>query len=217
VNRADRKRRAYFDRGMAGLRASYDIPADWPDAIYACPLCRRAFTAEALDLRLLTLEDVPPKSVGGRPITLTCKTCNNWSGTTLDPSVKQSAEIATLIKAMAGEGSASQAGSMTIAGQILRGKLNATPGRLFFENDPRRHDPAAFAALEAIFSRGIIPTSFHYRAARPHSSWLAGVGTVRIAYLAAFAKFGYRYAFSSHLDVSVSRQGARDRVLAQLC
>jgi hypothetical protein len=52
-----------------------------------CPLCFEVFFEKDLDDKLknhLTLEDMPPKSLGGKPLALTCKSCNNKSGHELD-------------------------------------------------------------------------------------------------------------------------------------
>ncbi|MBS1556719.1 MAG: hypothetical protein JSU09_17505 [Bacteroidetes bacterium] len=54
---------------------------------YICPLCFDTFLQKDLDSRLenfLTLEDIPPKSLGGKPLALTCKKCNSRSGHELD-------------------------------------------------------------------------------------------------------------------------------------
>jgi hypothetical protein len=54
---------------------------------YICPLCFDAFFEYDLSQRSnnpLTLEDVPPKSLGGNPKVLTCKKCNSKSGHELD-------------------------------------------------------------------------------------------------------------------------------------
>lgn len=54
---------------------------------YICPLCFDVFFEKDLDLTLenhLTLEDIPPKSLGGNPKALTCKNCNSKSGKELD-------------------------------------------------------------------------------------------------------------------------------------
>jgi hypothetical protein len=52
---------------------------------YICPICNQIFSSELLiqtddNLNPLTLEDVPPKKLGGKPILLTCKNCNNEIG-----------------------------------------------------------------------------------------------------------------------------------------
>jgi hypothetical protein len=52
-----------------------------------CPLCMDIFFVSDLDSTLknyLTIEDVPPVSLGGTPKTLTCKKCNSTSGYELD-------------------------------------------------------------------------------------------------------------------------------------
>lgn len=101
---------------------------------------------------------------------------------------------------MGGEGAAADAGSMTIAGLTFRGTLHAREGRLFFEANPRLYDPANFDKLGALFTHGFPPSlSFDYQTKRPYDVWRAGLSMLRIGYLAAFAKFGYRYCFSPHL------------------
>jgi len=50
---------------------------------YVCPLCRDAFERSEIESKL-SVEHVPPSSVGGRPVALTCKRCNNTAGTLLD-------------------------------------------------------------------------------------------------------------------------------------
>lgn len=60
-----------------------------PDFIngYICPLCFDVFFEKDLDITLsnhLTLEDIPPEKLGGKPRALTCKSCNSKSGHKLD-------------------------------------------------------------------------------------------------------------------------------------
>lgn len=54
---------------------------------YICPLCFKVFFEADLDdtkPNHLTFEDIPPVSLGGKPLALTCKTCNSRSGHELD-------------------------------------------------------------------------------------------------------------------------------------
>lgn len=54
---------------------------------YICPICLEHFSPKDLNQKLpnpLTLEDAPPKSLGGKANTLTCKKCNNNLGTQID-------------------------------------------------------------------------------------------------------------------------------------
>ncbi len=67
----------WFQRGAAALASILPARAG---VGYACPLCLRAST----DMRLFTAEDVPPRRVGGKPLVLTCKNCNDYGGHQLD-------------------------------------------------------------------------------------------------------------------------------------
>lgn len=57
------------------------------DDIYICPLCLKFFDKESLNKdssSLLTIEHSPPKSIGGKPVCLTCKECNSIGGYAID-------------------------------------------------------------------------------------------------------------------------------------
>ncbi len=56
-------------------------------AFYICPICTDKFYEEDLSSysnNMLTLEDAPPKSLGGTADSLTCKRCNSICGHTID-------------------------------------------------------------------------------------------------------------------------------------
>ena len=54
----------------------------------SCPICLRAFTKEDVEIgENVTLEHVPPKSLGGQVRCLTCANCNASAGRTIDQAV----------------------------------------------------------------------------------------------------------------------------------
>jgi HNH endonuclease len=55
---------------------------------YACPLCRTLWVEDAIDAGMVTLEHVPPASMGGKGIVLTCERCNSPAGGTIDAAVR---------------------------------------------------------------------------------------------------------------------------------
>ena len=86
-------RERWFVEGAAALRrhlAAIGRAEDLPPTgeYYACPCCLRAYGRDAPSDGTLTYEDVPPKSVGGRWLVLTCKQCNNTAGTRLDAQAR---------------------------------------------------------------------------------------------------------------------------------
>ena len=76
-------RRIWFERG-AWAGSLY-----WPDlvGVYICPQCSTPYERGALDARTLTREHVPPESLGGKRLVLTCQRCNSTSGSALDAAM----------------------------------------------------------------------------------------------------------------------------------
>src|SRR5439155_25942538 len=60
-----------------------------PPQSYACPLCRAVFSLTDLEAKVLTREHVPPASIGGREMVLTCRPCNNRAGSTFDAHLER--------------------------------------------------------------------------------------------------------------------------------
>src|SRR5687768_7531003 len=78
MDRRAEKRRRWFKVGVLALQMARPGSA----RVYRCPLCLQDFPAP--DPQAVTFEHVPPESVGGRELVLTCALCNNESGTRLD-------------------------------------------------------------------------------------------------------------------------------------
>jgi hypothetical protein len=78
------KRQAIFDKYLANRNLLIEHKlGEGEKNIYICPICAK--THKTIDEEdPLTLEDAPPKSLGGKANTLTCKTCNNTCGHTID-------------------------------------------------------------------------------------------------------------------------------------
>lgn len=88
----ERRRLAIFRRYADNLKllASEGLLPDLElkyDETYICPVCTNQFSVEALNQKVinpLTLEDAPPKSLGGKADILTCRNCNNSCGQKID-------------------------------------------------------------------------------------------------------------------------------------
>ncbi len=55
---------------------------------FVCPICLQKFGREAVESRSLTVEHVPPRSIGSSITTLTCRECNNSIGNRLQNQMK---------------------------------------------------------------------------------------------------------------------------------
>lgn len=200
MTRAQQRRRAWFARGARAAAAvdptaAAAIAAGSP--YYACPICLRFFSEGAVAQGLLTIEDVPPKSVGGRPMVLTCKDCNNSAGRDLDAHAHR-AELMRQFKTthqlprtrarvrLAGD-------ERWVASDVA---MSAQDGHIVLKKKGSRagNAEALEAALSAHAAQGTwreleIKLSFPaltHNVRRANASWL------RAAYLAQFALWGYR-------------------------
>jgi len=91
VNKSQKKKLTIFKLFSQNLEWVKEHPSisfhpDFSNG-YICPLCFDVFYEKDLqptEENYLTLEDIPPASLGGKPLALTCKTCNSRSGHELD-------------------------------------------------------------------------------------------------------------------------------------
>lgn len=163
---------------------------------YACPCCLNLFGREALQGpdSILTKEDVPPKAVGGRPVLLTCKGCNNPAGALWDFDAAQHKKV---LDSLAGAGQRPLAMELRVGDNLLRGNFSYVNGMPFFEYVESRNDPATVANLgtevEALIEAD---TPFDFQLAPGFAVDVhdAAWSWIRAAYLAVFAVAGYRYA-----------------------
>ena len=89
------RRKAWFKNGHAALTRSFPHAITVPplDTFYVCPLCLQAFGDEALKAGFLTREHVPPMSVGGKRVVLTCKDCNSDGGSEVDDDMSREVHL----------------------------------------------------------------------------------------------------------------------------
>lgn len=147
-----RKRKQLYDRGNV-----------------ACPICFAAFTrSTALAGRRVTLEHVPPKSIGGQVRCLTCRQCNADAGRGIDQAVAIAAQPAKVTVDILGK-----RGAFSLTDD---GKPITTPFRQFTAEDMK--------ALENSPSR-----QFTMSVRIPNAKALAA-SSLKTAYLAMFALLG---------------------------
>jgi len=189
------KRLEYFDRGCAAYERVTGVAG-----VYLCPLCGDAFTQDDVESDRLTLEDVPPKSVGGRPMCLTCRPCNSAGGHQVDATVAELARMGRLHDAANRRGTpfSARAHVPTLAGRVnarLSYDKNGVRSLKAYrsENDPR--------ILESAATVTSVRVSVPFRV----SERVAFVSFLRAGYLAAFSFGGYSFALDGRLD-AVRRQ-----------
>jgi len=201
--------RNWFDRGCDAFKLAFpDIATKIPyERFYVCPLCLHAFDEQALAHRVLTREHVPPESVGGHRLVLTCRRCNSAGGHGSDIHVRREADIYDFANGDLGETKAilsSKSGRVPI-------RLSASGEGLLASCIPEATSAAVHAAVIEEFGRAAADGTwgefrFKFDFA-PFSRKRAAAGWLRSAYLAFFAALGYRFIVRPEMSVVRTRIG----------
>lgn len=180
----------HFRKGVEAFRA-LELPLP---SLYVCPLCVRGIPEEYIGE--LTREHVPPASLGGQRLVLTCRECNNRAGGKegVDTHARRGEDQLDLVtRTLNGERRARFAVGTTSMNVRIRTEkshveivgMPGPPGEVDSVMDAflrmAKKPPSERPPLSITFSHG------RYTRGRQEVSWL------RAAYLAAFAAFGYRY------------------------
>ncbi len=160
---------------------------------YVCPICLRCF--ENLDE--LTEEHVPPESIGGEVLCLTCRECNCIAGYSVDAQVQREQLSRTFIVK---NGRARKAKLIVGDAKVnIDLRFSEQGGEINILGD--QNDPKVVETLKPILKE-IIQSgkSFNLRDIVSYSRKAADIGYLKTAYLAAFAKFGYSYILRPALN-----------------
>ena len=192
---SERKKR-WFERGAAAYASVCAEPQGEP--IYPCPICLTPFTSDALADGRLSSEHVPPESVGGHELVLTCKRCNNSAGTKLDAD----AAVKELVRsAMAGTREHRERVKATIGDLRVNAEVHLSGGTYSLVVPRHVNKPGTADNLKAIARPGNQMTVEYRR----FSELGAKISWFRAGYLALFAVAGYGFALDRALEI-VRRQ-----------
>ncbi len=205
-----------FDQGEAAANKLWGLIGQ-----YVCPLCQARFPREALDSGELTLEHAPPEAIGGRPILLTCKRCNNTAGHTIDADAASrealqdfqrmmlDAEIGTTARAVITWGNE----RLTVDVEVDQDRTTGFKilGNL---NDPRKVQAAMEYMQRLAAEERTDGYTFQVISFRRFNQRLARVSDLRAAFLLCVAKFGYSYGFNTALrDILRQITNPNDRII----
>jgi 5-methylcytosine-specific restriction endonuclease McrA len=191
-----RKKRDWFDRGAAAY--ALVRPEHSAEPIYPCPLCLTPFTVDALADGRLSSEHVPPESVGGRELVLTCKHCNNSAGSKLDAD----AGVKELVRsAMDGRREHRERVKATVGDLSVNAEVHLSGGGYSLIVPPHINKPGTADNLKTVARPGSSITVQYRR----FSELGAKISWFRAGYLALFAVAGYAFALDPAMEI-VRRQ-----------
>lgn len=165
------------------------------DKALLCPVCTKVFNEDGLSQNYsdsLTLEDIPPKRLGGKPLILTCKECNNFSGTKLDSKLFKQRHVNSFLK---GDANSNVDVRVTIGDKLKTAAvLNIDKEKNLFsfkvKEDQTKRIGDYLTDLSRESSCEGTPINFTFQ---EPSRRLSGLAQLRIAYLIAFYKLGYGF------------------------
>jgi hypothetical protein len=191
-----RRRRLWFRAGVTDLGKVSGRNIER----YACPLCLRTFDEASIARGELTDEHVPPASVGGRRLVLTCRPCNSVSGYGLDAHL---AVAEAHLDLSAGPHGRPVRGTFTIGDAELIGTLGRDGEALIARGVPQANRPGAPEAADRAMTEAMTGGGRGHINFRSNEGWTqrrVWVAWTRAAYLAVFAVMGYAYILQPGLD-----------------
>ena len=164
------------------------------EPIYPCPVCLTPFTGDALADGRLSSEHVPPESVGGRELVLTCKRCNNSAGAKLDAN----AAVKELVgSAMAGRREHRERVKAAIGSLRVNAEVHLSGGSYSLVVPRRVNKPGTADTLKTVARPGSSITVQY----REFSELGAKISWFRAGYLALFAVAGYTFALDPAMEI----------------
>jgi hypothetical protein len=162
------------------------------DSTYICPICLNHFSAKDLKitpLNYLTLEDAPPKSLGGNANILTCKTCNNTCGYKIDFHLTERLRD---LDSRAFLPNTETKVKVKKDGQIFQGTLKIdSKGTMKIYKSKKNNHPNKFEQfINRLETDRKIHMSFEKSKVIPENLQYA---ILKTGYLLAFEKFGYSF------------------------
>jgi hypothetical protein len=165
-----------------------------------CPLCLTAFGEDVIDLAEpeLTEEHVIPRELGGSLLTLTCKRCNNRHGAEIDSHLIQRLRVEDSLE---GAHDWPLKGRIEVAGMPVPADVDWRAHRHeMTQFRLRQFNPVVHDAIrESLRTQSVDTIDVHF--SFDYIPYRTDIGVLRIAYLAAFRVWGYRYILSPAVQV----------------
>lgn len=189
------KRKRIFDKFVGQLKKMKEnqiLPdfIEYEEGVYICPICLNKFTPSDLNNssnNMLTLEDAPPKSLGGKANTLTCKSCNNKCGHDIDFHLT---ERLLEIDARSFLPNSRAKATFSHNGIMVGGMLNVdSEGVITVLHDKKYNHPEKLDNYVSITGNNdVIDIKFEHSRVDMHR---LGVALLKTAYILAFEQYGY--------------------------
>lgn len=167
---------------------------------YLCPLCLQSFPIS--DIEALTIEHVPPVSVGGKPILAICRECNSHTGADIDAYLQNELQIDYDSKHFCEKAAKSK---ISFNGIEINGQTTFdAPKKFLFSVSSHNNDPVKFEN----FMRELHNASTGYElkfstniGKLKRDSRRANISLLKSGYFMAFSYLGYPFILNANLNI----------------
>lgn len=197
MSKGQDKRQAIFEAYKDNLNLLIDNGFVTGDKdFYLCPICLQHH-ADINSDDPLTLEDAPPKSLGGSANTLTCKSCNNTAGHKIDFHLTERLREIDSGKFIPGTETLVK---VNIDGETFQGKITvAEDGTMtMFHSKKNNHPDKLDKTMEQVKGGNIINMDFLKSRVIPENLEYA---LLKTGYLMMFERFGYSLLLDNCFDI----------------
>lgn len=168
---------------------------------YICPICLEQFPANAVKnsfKNFLTLEDVPPKSLGGKPIILTCKTCNNTIGHKIDYHLLDRMLEIDISKFLP---NSERRAKFKIGDNTVGGTISVDDnGKIQVYHPIKSNHPSKLESFIGRIKNKVIKPKINIEFNTTADTNKLQLALLKIGYLMTFAKFGYAFILDKSYD-----------------
>jgi hypothetical protein len=163
------------------------------------------YREEALEKKLLTLEHVPPASVGGKGIVLTCHACNSKAGYTIEAELNRRQELLAFAKSLGGDGTFTGRVRLEMSGTSINVEATIENGKIALKLPKEINNPRSLQAQLDRLNQMVEDNTwdgyqFRMKPVTKYSPRLANLSYLKAAYLSAFASLGYSYIVRKELE-----------------
>ncbi|WP_207431353.1 HNH endonuclease [Sabulibacter ruber] len=205
MSRTFEKRRKIFQSYVSQLKLMQDhslLPNNlhYKEDSYLCPICLRPFTEEDLSdssPNMLTLEDAPPKSLGGKANTLTCKECNSKCGHDIDFHLTERLLEIDVQSFLPGTTALAKINNN---GTEVQGEISVNKDReITIIHRNKNNNPEKLKSFISSTRKGVQVT-VNFKPSRVEIHRLE-VALLKSAYILAFEQFGYALILDEAFDI----------------
>jgi len=166
---------------------------------YICPICLNQFSEKDIKAdskNMLTLEDSPPDSLGGKKIALTCKECNSTCGHNIDFHIQ---ERMLELDSQEFLQNSIQRVKTTIEGVILNSEIRVKENKIEVVFSEKNNNPEKTKE----YLKKVLPNQSVIVEQKPSrvNSEKFQIALLKSAYVLVFAKFGYNFILDSCYNI----------------